>query len=283
MRIVVLGHKGMLGHVCVRYFSEIGHEVVTVDKRYLNSYPDKFFDDVKTVEPEVIINCIGLIKQKSDDADRLLVMNAAFPLELSIRFSSKDTIIIHPSTDCIFSGKKGKYFVDSIPDPVDMYGVSKTLGETVLRYPLTWILRCSIIGPELVDNNGNNNKVGLLEWFLSKVEDKKNNGSNVDNTIYGFTNHKWNGITTLEWAKCASELLTDIKNGRRYSNIIQIGTKEVHSKAKILHMIADVWKTNKDTKIVDKESAESVDRSLVPMWVRKPLNEQLIELYDWYY
>lgn len=276
MRIAVLGHKGMLGHVCKRYFSETGHEVITIDKRYEMSCPDKFFDVIKSKRPEAIINCIGLIKQKSDDPLRLLLMNSVFPLQLSIRFS--DTIIIHPSTDCVFSGNKGKYFVDAIPDPTDIYGISKALGEIIQKYPFTWILRCSIIGPELTDNTNVDvaNGIGLLEWFLSKVKNKKN-----DEIIYGYVNHKWNGITTLEWAKCASELLTIVKNERVYSKIIQPGTSRIYSKSEILHIIAEVWK--KDAQIVNKEAATCVDRSLVHMWERKPLLGQLHELYDWYY
>lgn len=281
MRIAILGHKGMLGHVCKRYFSEIGYEVITIDDRYDMSYPDKFFDVVRVKRPEAIINCIGLIKQKSDDPLRLLLMNSVFPLQLNIRFP--DTIIIYPSTDCVFSGNGGcndnkrGYFVDTIPDPTDMYGISKVLGEIVYRYPYTWILRCSIIGPELV------NRTGLLGWFLSKSDSKKNSGDNVGNTIYGYTNHKWNGITTLEWAKCASELLTRVKNGDVHSKIIQPGTLRVYSKSEILCMICDVWKD--DVEIVDKEAAIHVNRSLVPMreWERKPLLEQLKELYSWYY
>lgn len=283
MRIAILGHKGMLGHMCKRYFSEIGHDVVTVDERYGLSYSAKFFDAVEEKRPEVIINCIGLIKQKSDDPLRLLLMNSVFPLQLNIRFP--DTVIIHPSTDCIFSGNKGKYFVDAIPDPTDIYGASKALGEIIQKYPFTWILRCSIIGPELVnrENNGTNitNGVGLLGWFLSSVENKKVGNNKIDETIYGFTNHKWNGITTLEWAKCASELLATIKNGRIHSKIIQPGTSIIYSKFEILRMISDIW--GKDVEIVDKEDATCVDRSLVPMCIRKPLLEQLHELYDWYY
>lgn len=290
MRIAILGHKGMLGHVCKRYFSEIGHEVVTIDERYELSYPDKFFDVIKSKRPQAIINCIGLIKQKSNDPLRLLLMNSVFPLQLSIRFP--ETIIIHPSTDCIFSGNKGKYFVDYISDPNDMYGISKALGEIVYKYPYTWILRCSIIGPELTQSNNVDvsNGIGLLGWFLSKVRAKKryekndekhNRNNSIEHVIYGYTNHKWNGVTTLEWAKCASELLMKIKNERICSKIIQLGTSKIYSKSEILHIIADVWK--EDAKIVDKEDTVCVDRSLIPNWERKPLLEQLHELYDWYY
>ena len=149
-----------------------------------------------------------------------------------------------------------------------------------------WILRCSIIGPEKRKDG-----FGLLEWFLSQ-----------DTNVDGYTNHIWNGITTLEWAKCTYELLMAIKNGERdklmvierdklmviekdklmaNDKIIQPGTEMVHSKAEILHLLAKIWK--KDIKITDIESTKSVDRSLKPTWERKLLSEQLLELHSWYY
>lgn len=277
MKILVLGHRGMLGHVCKRYLSEIGYNVLTIGEnehenenesgRYNLPNPDKFFDVISTQRPNVIINCIGLIKQKSDDPFKLLAINSVLPLQLSIRFPK--TIIIHPSTDCIFSGLKGGYCVDTLSDPTDMYGISKALGEIIHRYPLTWVLRCSIIGPELKTGL---KPSGLLEWFLSQS----------DNKVYGYINHKWNGITTLEWTKCVSELLIMIRDGKSPCNkIVQPGTSEIHSKFEMLHMFSDVWK--KDIQIISIESGTNIDRSLKPTWKRKPFLEQLKELYDWYY
>lgn len=281
MRILVLGHRGRLGHVGVRYLKEMGHEVLTIDKRYDPSYQDSFFHRISYIKPDVIINCIALtgvltdvLTDKKDDMNsntsEMMTINVALPLQLSVRFPR--SIIIHPSTDGIFSGNKGWYNVNDIPDATDIYGISKVLGEMVYKYHNTWIIRCSTIGPEKVSELKNNN--GLLEWFLSQN----------DNILQGYTNHKWNGNTTLEWMKCVHELLTMIKNGKgtvdNVNRIIQPGTKEVYSKAEMLHMFSDVWK--KDIKIIDTESTIDIDRSLEPTWERKPLLEQLRELHNWY-
>lgn len=288
MKIAVLGHRGMLGHVVSRYLKEIGHEVLTTDERYdyVSKSDERFFDDISRIDPNIIINCIGLIKQKVDNYNnnncRLLELNSVLPLHLCTKFPN--TVIIHPSTDCIFSGlekvngferipNKGRYYIDDIPDPTDMYGISKALGEIISKYPLAYIIRCSIIGPEL------DTKYGLLEWFLSQ-----------DGTAHGYTNHKWNGITTLEWAKYASEMLLKIigeknKEDRLCSKIVQPCSSSVHSKAEILHMISDIWK--KDIKIIDIPSDTAIDRSLISnisiVWKRNSLYDQLQELYNWYY
>jgi dTDP-4-dehydrorhamnose reductase len=266
----------MLGHVVARYLKETDHKISTIDERYDYFQSSVFLDIVSKTYPDAIINCIGLIKQKINingtnihNIYKLLSINSIFPLQLSIKFPK--TIIIHPSTDCVFSGKKGNYLIDDLPDTNDIYGVSKSLGEIISRYPFTYVIRTSIIGPELGNNKGNNKGFGLLEWFLSQ-----------DNAVDGYTNHKWNGVTTLEWSKCALEILSmvQIKDAPQ-SKIIQMGTSKVHSKSEILHMISDIWKH--DIKIIDTQTEISIDRSLKPTWIRKPLLEQLKELHKWYY
>lgn len=266
MRILVLGHRGCLGYVGERYFKEIGYDVLTTDERYDYCNPEHFFDAILTMRPDVIINCIGLTGKGdsiNSDASEMIQVNAALPLQISIRFPA--SIIIHPSTDSVFSGNRGWYKVDDLPDVTDVYGISKVLGEAVSKYHNSWVIRCSIIGHEL------KNKNGLLEWFLSQKGD----------IVRGYTNHKWNGLTTLEYMKCVYELLEMINNGRcPCTKIIQLGTTEIHSKAEILHMMAKVWK--KDVQIMNIESTTSIDRSLEPTWKRRPLLEQLQELHDWY-
>jgi len=270
MKILILGHNGMLGHVCKKYFLETKYDVLTLNKnteKYNLPNSDKFFSEIKTLNPDVIINCIGLIKQKSDNPTDLLISNSIFPLHLRLRFPNIQ--IIHPNTDCVFSGETGNYRINDLPSPIDMYGISKALCEIILKYPNTYIIRCSFIGPER-----NNTNFGLLEWFLSQ---------NNSETINGYIDHKWNGITTLEWAKCVDELLSKIKNKEKcdIDNLIQPGTKEIYTKANILHMISHIW--NKNITIKDVKSSKSVDRSMMPTLIRKSLLEQLYELKEWYY
>jgi len=266
MKILILGHNGMLGHVCKKYFLEVGYNILTLKENVekynlLNS--DKFFTEIETLNPDVIINCIGLIKQKSDNPSDLLISNSVFPLHLRLKFPNIK--IIHPNTDCIFSGETGSYKIDDLPSPTDIYGISKALCEIIIKYPNTYIIRCSFIGPEL-----NKSNFGLLEWFLTQ-----------EGCVNGYIDHKWNGITTLEWAKCASELLMKIKNNEKYNKLIQPGTKEIYTKADMLHLISDVW--NKNVIINNVKSSKSVDRTMTVTLIRKPLLEQLIELKKWYY
>ena len=163
MKILVLGHKGMLGHMVCDYLTTKELDVITTEYRYPSS---EFYNEVKSFDGDYIINCIGSIPQKSDKFD----INTELPIWLELNASSK---IIHPGTDCE---------MDS-----DSYGISKKAASDYIinSNGKTKILKSSIIGPEL-----NSNK-SLLEWFLA----------NEDVSCSGYTLAMWNGVTTLEWAK----------------------------------------------------------------------------------
>ena len=137
---------------------------------------------------EYILNCIGIIKPfcKDDDPEGIknaVVINSLFPKVLS-EFAGPETKIIQIATDCVYSGKEGPYSENSLHDALDVYGKTKSLGE--IRNSNFLNIRCSIIGPE------KRNFVSLLEWFLNQQENA---------TLQGFTHHKWNGVTTLQFAK----------------------------------------------------------------------------------
>ena len=170
MRVLVLGHKGMLGHMVVSYLSEQGVEVTTTHHRYLT--PD-FADTVTGYTGDYIINCIGAIPQRTKDFS----INETLPQWLD---TLANTRIIHPGTDCE---------IDS-----DEYGVSKKAARDflILKGTRTKILKTSIIGPEL------DSKASLLEWFL-----------NSEGTVSGYSRAMWSGITTLEWAKQCYTLMTN--------------------------------------------------------------------------
>lgn len=136
---------------------------------------DRYITDVKKC---VIVNCIGAIPQKSYSHDDFKRINVLFPLELSVYCSERNINLIHVSTNCVFSGKKSEYLESDIPDAEDVYGQTKRMGEP--SYGLT--IRCSIIGPE------RHSFSGLMEWFLT----------NESNTISGYTDSYWNGLTTYE-------------------------------------------------------------------------------------
>ena len=168
MRVLVLGHKGMLGHMVTKYLSEQGVEVIATQQRYLT--PD-FADEVTFFRGDYIINCIGAIPQRTKD----FAINTDLPRWLDILASTR---VIHPGTDCEMDA--------------DAYGVSKKKARDyiVTEGIRTKILKASIIGPEL------GSTASLLEWFL-----------NSEGKVGGYTKAMWNGVTTLEWAKQCYKLM----------------------------------------------------------------------------
>ena len=162
LKIQLLGHKGMLGHMVHKYLLGEGYKVTTTERRF----PDKEFKTViKESSADVLINCIGAIPQRTTDFN----INWELPIWLDTHYGGK---IIHPGTDCEMDD--------------DDYGTSKRRAAYYIldEGKRTKILKASVIGPELKTN------VSLLEWFLSR-----------DGEIYGYTQAIWNGVTTLEWAK----------------------------------------------------------------------------------
>jgi dTDP-4-dehydrorhamnose reductase len=186
-KIIVLGSKGMLGQMVIKYFGALGYSTIEFNERISEHTIFPIIKSINKLDDSVVINCIGKIKQKSDDVFTLLWSNSILPMELS-RSLKKTHFLIQPSTDCVFTGNRAQsYDVNDFNDAEDVYGWSKSLGEHVLQHRTnTLIVRVSIIGPDY------NSDKGLLSWFLNLEE-----GS----TVNGFTNHFWNGITTLEWCK----------------------------------------------------------------------------------
>jgi len=208
MRILILGGDGMLGHQLFKLLSK-EHEVKVTLRQDLSVYekfnlffPENAFAgiDVRLTEqllevfgefqPHAVVNAIGIIKQRSNARESILNLeiNSLFPHRLSILCKTVGTIMIHLSTDCVFSGTKGNYREEDPSDAVDLYGKSKLLGEVNERHCLT--LRTSMIGRELF------HKKSLLEWFLSQ------RGS-----IKGFKKAIFSGFTTQELSRVIEMIL----------------------------------------------------------------------------
>lgn len=220
--ITILGKTGMLGSMLERTWE--GEHKATDRSEFDASYPDL---DV-LVGSDWIINCIGVIKPYCDDVPRAIAVNAIFPHLLPA-----NTIQI--ATDCVYSGQVGGYVEDSPHDAMDVYGKTKSLGES----PRVKNLRCSIIGPEV------KNHISLLDWFLSQ---KKANG---------FTNHLWNGITTLHFSKIVQGA---IREGIELPQLQHIVPADVVSKAELLRIIAKSY--HRKIVVTDTEADEVVDRTL---------------------
>ena len=261
-KILILGHKGMLGQMVDAYFSEKGFSIIKIKSRFNSEERVDFLEEIKAHPDAIVMNCIGKIKQKTDDDNELLWANALLPLALSNDLPASQ-ILIQPSTDCVFDGNtKEPYEENQHPNALDTYGWSKRLGEVALKNrPNTIVYRVSIIGPDL-----NQNGKGLLSWFLSNAPKAELNG---------FVNHYWNGITTLEWCKKIEEIL---KNENLENTFFEIGgTKESYTKFQMLQLFQKYFNTDY---VISENETERVDRRLVPTVISKSLENQLEELVN---
>ena len=262
-KIVVLGSSGMLGQAVMRYFSP-DNDIVKFDKRYSIYKRDDFISALKSLKSDVVINCIGKIKQKSSRFEDLLTSNTLLPLDLNA--SLCDPIIIHPSTDCVFSGDDNDpYDVFDVPNAKDDYGLSKLYGEFSGRMrESTFVLRTSIVGL-----THNYESEGLLDWFMRQPE-----GSSID----GYTNHLWNGITTLEWCKLAEQIIEGTPP-EKHDGVIQVGASNTVSKYELLVSANDIFGRN--ISVEPKNTQRDVARVLKPELKIASIEEQLSRYWQW--
>ena len=259
MKILILGHRGMLGNALARYLSNIdGCETLTLTSRY----PDpSFVQEIKNSNPDFIVNCIGAIPQKKPSAEEYKLLNEDLPKQL-------DTIgipVIHPSTDCEFAGDLPvgqAYDRDHKRDAVDEYGQSKARISLWVEEEAknTKIIRTSILGHEL------SSTFSLLDWFLSQ-----------NTTVNGYTDQYWNGITTLEWAK---QCLNVIRNWGKAKHLTQFATPNCVSKYDLLKIFAEVYEKN--VEIRPTLSGKQSNKCLTSDTALSPINEQLFELKTFY-
>ena len=204
-RILILGGTGMLGHLLLRYLSTFPEYDVYATARNLaglesifpkdllvrfrpDSVDANYFDSViralASIQPDIVINCIGIIKQLPEASDPLtaITVNALLPHRISLISRTAGARVIHISTDCVFDGKRGMYTENDQSNADDLYGRTKFLGE--VSYPHCVTLRTSIIGHELKGG------YGLIEWFLSQTQ-----------KVRGFRNAIYSGFPTFELAR----------------------------------------------------------------------------------
>ncbi len=197
MKFLILGASGMAGHMISMYLGEQGHDVTGFDMNPVthcrsitgNARDTESIRKIITEgQYDSVINCIGILNQFAEANKELAVfLNSYFPHFLASVTSGTDTQIIHMSTDCVFSGKRGGYTEDDLRDGETFYDRSKALGELEDNKNIT--LRNSIIGPDI-----NPKGIGLMNWFMQQ-----------SGTINGFTRAIWTGQTTLQLAKTMEE------------------------------------------------------------------------------
>lgn len=247
-KVLILGAAGMLGHVVYLYFKEnTDYELITTSNS-IRFPEDSFSLDVSDKEkveafinkhkPDIVINCIGvLIKGSTNDPSNAIYINAFFPHFLAKLLDNYGGKLIHISTDCVFSGKKGSYSEDDFKDATDFYGMSKSLGEVTYGKHLT--IRTSIIGPELKKNGE-----GLFDWFMRQKGE-----------INGYTEAYWGGVTTLT---LANNILLAVENNS--SGLFHVTNEEKISKFDLLYLFAQIF--NKTDINIVPDATYSIDKSL---------------------
>jgi dTDP-4-dehydrorhamnose reductase len=263
MKVFIFGSKGMLGRYVFKYLKQFYH-VTEINRDQLH-VTESVRTEVHSVlkkhefqKGDVVINCIGTIKPRVDDLGTLncLVTNSLFPHVLSELVKDLGGFLIHPTTDCVYEGTKGGYIETDSHDIKDIYGRSKSLGEN----NEDTLIRTSIIGEELI------NKRSLVEWV------KSNKGGKIN----GFTNHYWNGITCLEFAKLCKRIIDD---GNFWKGVKHIFSNTV-TKYELLQEINQTYELQiKINPILDKKE---INRSLSTIFEIEyeitPIKEQILEM-----
>lgn len=208
-RVLVLGGSGMLGHKVNQVMSERHETFVTLrDRELALAYPaifskaniidrvdaqdaDSISRAFSLAKPDVVVNCIGVVKQLATSKDSLIsiFVNSLFPHQIALKCASIGARLITISTDCVFSGKEGNYSETDKPDPEDLYGNSKLLGEVTSDNALT--IRTSIIGRQIHSTHA------LLEWFLKQRGGRAN----------GYRKAIFTGFPTLILARIIEEVM----------------------------------------------------------------------------
>ncbi len=217
---------------------DILDESKTFDRLNVENY-EKIAEILETVQPEVVINAVGVIKQRqmSKDIVQTLGINSIFPHRLAALTRKARARLITVSTDCVFSGERGNYTETDIPDALDLYGQSKHFGELDGEHCLT--LRTSIIGRELLTRRS------LVEWFLSN-EGKK---------IKGFVNAIYSGFPTV----CFAGIMADIIiNHPELSGLYHVSSDPI-DKFSLLRLFKEAYKIEVE---IEKFEDFRIDRSL---------------------
>lgn len=267
MKILIIGSQGMLGQMAVRYFGRRSDIIVSVlNRRFDTLNHEAFIRCVNEENADVVLNCVGLIKQRCPTAKELFDVNARLPALLAMKLRS-ECIFVHPSTDCIFKGDRTDlYAIDEPSDAEDDYGISKSMGElSILFRPKTLLMRTSIIGPDMRKNG-----LGLMAWLFKQSPSLP---------IKGYTNHFWNGITTLEWCK---QVEAHIEEACKYreAKIVQPGLAKPISKYELLRHVDKIYDLGLD--IIPHENNLYINRSLRPSIKVVPIEHQLVELKNFY-
>ena len=250
MNVIVLGGSGMLGH---KMFQVLGKRFnTTCILRTASDIPLFASNTITGVDaldcrglleelrPDVIVNCVGIIKQRdaAKSAVPSISINALLPHELAEWASSWGGRVIHFSTDCVFSGKRGSYREDDVSDAEDLYGRSKFLGEVATDNALT--IRTSIIGRELA------HYASLLEWFFAQRGQK----------IRGFARVIYSGLTTAHLSEIVGDVIAAHPS---LHGVYQVASEPI-TKYELLCKVREAFAFEVD---IEKDEEAVLDRSMI--------------------
>jgi dTDP-4-dehydrorhamnose reductase len=246
-KVLVFGANGMLGRAVTRFFSGRGDAVTPATRATYDIARNDFTALRRVVRgADVVINCAGVIKPMiaSTPIEDVLRVNAIFPQNLAL--AAPDARVFHVTTDCVYTGDDGGYDETAPADAEDVYGLSKAGGDTA---PVM-VLRTSIVGEEEPPGRS------LLAWAISQR----------GKTVNGFTNHRWNGVTTVELARLIGAILDD---GAYAVGRFHVHSPDVLTKDEMLRLFSDVYEL--ELEVVPTAAAEACDRSLRSL---RPLAEK---------
>lgn len=257
-KVLILGGTGMLGHALFvqlslqdslnvyatvrspkglsRWFSQDLLKKICADVDANNF--DSVTNIIASIQPDIVINCIGLVSESriANDLLSVISINSLLPHRISLLCKEANIRMIHISTDGVFDGKKGGYTEKDKVNISDIYGMTKFLGE--VSYPHCLTLRTSIIGHELIK------KTGLVEWFLSQEE-----------KVRGYTKAIYSGLPTIELAEIISDYILP---NDKLSGIYHVSSEPI-SKYDLFKLIADRYGKKIEIEPYDEPV---IDRSL---------------------
>jgi dTDP-4-dehydrorhamnose reductase len=195
---------------------------------------------LEKLEPELVVNCVGVIKQRSASQEPMpsITINSLLPHRIATKLTQWGGRLVHISTDCVFDGQRGNYSEEDSPNASDLYGKTKALGEVVYSNSLT--LRTSIIGRELRNHHS------LLDWFLSRNHA----------TVPGYVKVWWSGVTSNYLADL---ILALVDKDPGLSGLYHVSSGRM-SKFALLQLLRDAygWDVN-----VEPDESFVLDRSLL--------------------
>lgn len=244
LRVLILGGSGLIGHKLLQKLSKRFNKVFTTihtKKKSLRKYGlfknDNVIENIdvnefkklegilSAVDPDVILNCVGITKRRNEINDSILALsiNSLFPHKLARWAKTHKKRVIHFSTDCVFDGKIGNYNEESVTTAEDNYGRTKAFGE--IQYDNTLTIRSSFIGRELSQFSE------LLEWFLAQG----------GRTINGFRRAMYSGVSTVFMSKVVGDI---IEFHPKLSGLYQLALENPISKYELLCLARDVFDIN---------------------------------------